>query len=84
MNMPLEKSWEPRCHPAFRDLTDKELVSVYNAASVKRFDTGGVLIRKGDTDSRLYFILDGSAQILKSLNGHVRQVAVRGPGDCLT
>jgi len=83
MNVPFEKPREPHCHPAFRDLTDKELVSVYNSASVKKFDTGRVLIRKGDTDSRLYFILDGSAQILKSLNGHVRQVAVRGPGDWL-
>ena len=80
MILPFEKRREPHGHPAFRGLTDKELVSVYNSAGVKKFDTGHVLIRKGDRDNPLYFILEGSAQILKRLNGHVRQVAVCGPG----
>jgi CRP-like cAMP-binding protein len=83
MNVPFEQPRKPRRHPAFKGLTDKELVSVYNMASVKKFDTGHVLIRKGDTGTKLYLILEGSAQILKGLNSHVRQVAVRGPGDWL-
>jgi len=83
MNVPFEQPRKPHRHPAFKGLTDKELVSVYNTASVKKFDTGHVLIRKGDTGTKLYLILEGSAQILKGLNGHARQVAVRGPGDWL-
>ncbi len=83
MNLAFEKPRKAPRHPAFQGLTDKELVFVYNTASVKKFDTGDVLIQKGNTDTALYLILEGSAQILNSLNGHVRQVAVRGPGDWL-
>jgi HD-like signal output (HDOD) protein len=83
MNLAFEKPRKAPRHPALQGLTDKELVFVYNTASVKKFDTGHVIIQNGDTDTALYLILEGSAQILKSLNGHIRQVAVRGPGDWL-
>jgi HD-like signal output (HDOD) protein len=83
MNLAPEKPRKGLRHPAFQGLTDKELVFVYKTASVKKFDTGHVLIQKGHTGAELYLILEGSAQILKSRNGHVRQIAIRRPGDWL-
>jgi len=71
------------CHPVFKGLSDKDLVSVYNTISVKKINTGGVLVREGDTDSTTYLMLEGSARILKSLNGHMRQISVLHQGDSI-
>ncbi len=68
-------------HPAFKGLSDGDLVSVYNMTSIKKSDSGKVLVKEGDTDQTMYLILGGSARLIKNTNGHARQIATLRQGD---
>jgi HD-like signal output (HDOD) protein len=79
----LQKQTKPYCHPAFYGLTDEDLISVYNTTTVRKLNAGDILVKEGDTDQSVYFILEGSAQILKSVNGASRQISVLRQGDSI-
>lgn len=83
MTTAVEKQKKPYCHPAFYGLSDKDLISVYNTTSVRKLNTGDILVKEGDTDQTLYLIVEGSAQILKSANGASRRISVFCQGDSI-
>lgn len=68
-------------HPAFEGLRDEEVVSVYNIASLKKINTGDILVKEGGTDTPAYLILEGSAKVQRSLKGRAIQIGVVRQGD---
>ncbi|GMT42086.1 MAG: hypothetical protein IEMM0002_0497 [bacterium] len=67
--------------PVFEKLTERELVSIYNIAEVKRYKTGEIIIREGDTDQTFYLILEGSVGIFKETRGRQNRIAILTGGD---
>jgi HD-like signal output (HDOD) protein len=68
-------------HPVLSGLIEKDLVSLYEIASVKKVNAGAAVVKEGDTDQAVYLIMKGSAQVLKKLNGHLKQISILGKGD---
>jgi HD-like signal output (HDOD) protein len=70
-------------HPAFKGLSDKELISIYKIGSINKIDPGEVLVKEGDTDKTISFILGGSVKIINNLSNQGKEIAVLRQGDCL-
>lgn len=58
---------------------DDIAVELADQCTIEEHPAGYELIRQGDHSNDIYFILDGTLQIV--VNGH--PVATRGPGDCV-
>ncbi|MBW2107177.1 MAG: HDOD domain-containing protein [Deltaproteobacteria bacterium] len=71
------------CHPALQGLSDKELVSLYNTTAVTKLAAGEPLVIQGDTDERVFLILEGSARVRERSNGLEREVSVLHRGDVI-
>ncbi|HID28915.1 MAG TPA: HDOD domain-containing protein [Desulfobacterales bacterium] len=83
MISPHTKTSKQYDHPAFKGLTESQLVTLYNIGSVKKIKAGSVLVKEEDPDPTIYPILKGSARILKKMGDKVRQIAIVGQGDCV-
>ncbi len=71
-------------HLAFEGLTEKEFLSLYKTASVRKIKTGDFLFKEGDEDPTIYLILKGSIQVLINLNGKIQKTAVIGQGEWIS
>ena len=71
-------------HPAFKGLSEKELISIYNIAKVRKIKTGSLLFKEEDTNPTLFLILEGSVQLLTSLEGHIKKTTIFRCGDWLS
>ena len=71
-----KKARESRVPLVLRGLTERELSSLYELATIRKINAGEVLFREGDVDTSLWFIVEGSLRIEKRLNGQTRELAV--------
>lgn len=81
MTSVFRKARESHVPFALRGLTERELASLYELASIRKVNTGEVLFREGDVDTCLWFILEGSLRIEKGLYGQAREFAVLSQGN---
>ena len=51
----------------FDGLSEKELNTLYNLATINRVQEDEILIREGEADQTLYVVLDGQIRIIKDL-----------------
>jgi HD-like signal output (HDOD) protein len=75
-----DRTTRSRVPLALRGLTQKDLVSLYNQAIVRRLRPGEVVFREGDVDGCFWFVLDGSLGIKKHLNGQTKQIGIVSRG----
>jgi CRP-like cAMP-binding protein len=71
-------------HALFGGLTREQLTLVAGLMQVERFARGHDIVREGDLGDRVYFILDGSVEILKTAQStppEARRIAVLHAGD---
>ena len=66
-----------------RNLTERELASLYQLASIRQLNTGEVLFRQGELDRSLWFLLKGCLKIEKGLNGQAVELALLSPGNAI-
>lgn len=59
---------------AFNDLTDKELLSLYNAARIRKYNANDIIITQGDESRSLFIILEGSVDVLRNFDGVSRKI----------
>jgi HD-like signal output (HDOD) protein len=64
-----------------RGLTERELASLYQLASIRQLNAGEVLFREGEVDRSLWFLVGGSLKIERRLNGQTLELAVLSPGN---
>ncbi len=64
-------------------LNETQIAQLIERARISHFGQGEQIIRQGQTDSSMYVILDGRADILVETGGITRTVASIGPGDCI-
>jgi CRP-like cAMP-binding protein len=65
----------------FEGLSEKELNTLYNLATIKRLQAGEVLIKEGDTDQTVYVVLDGQIRIVKDMQGRAKEISTLREGD---
>ena len=65
----------------FEGLSENELNSLYNVASIKNVQHGDFLIKEGDTDQTVFVILDGKIKILKEVGKQQKGIATLSEGD---
>lgn len=65
----------------FEGLSEKELNTLYNLATIKRLQEDEVLIKEGDTDQTVYVVLDGQIRIVKDLQGQAKEISILREGD---
>ena len=65
----------------FEGLSENELNSLYNVASIKNVQHGDFLIKEGDTDQTVFVILDGKIKILKEFGKQQKGIATLSEGD---
>ena len=51
--------------PAFKSFQDKDIKGLMQFSKVKEFQPGEVIIREGDTDRGIYFLLSGKVKVIK-------------------
>jgi CRP/FNR family transcriptional regulator, cyclic AMP receptor protein len=61
----MDREWLPVLAdvPLFRDLSRRHLKRVSSLAKTRRFPPGTAIVRKGDSGTAFYVLLDGSARI---------------------
>ncbi|NMC48320.1 MAG: cyclic nucleotide-binding domain-containing protein [Desulfovibrio sp.] len=64
--------------PAFQALGDQNIARVLDAAEVRKYECGEVIIRENQSDRRLYFIIDGQVSVSKE---NVKLCELRRMGD---
>ncbi|KJR43949.1 metal dependent phosphohydrolase [Candidatus Magnetoovum chiemensis] len=69
------------CPIAFKDLNDKELVAIYNAGVIKKVSENEVIVKEGETDTVLFFIIEGSVKVVKNILGKEREVSILSKGE---
>ncbi len=70
-------------HPAFKGLSEKELISVYKLGSINKITPGGTLVKKKEADQTIYLILSGSVKLIINLPGQGEEIAILRQGDCV-
>jgi serine/threonine protein phosphatase PrpC/CRP-like cAMP-binding protein len=63
--------------PLFARLTERELLRVMQAAQVREFEDGDVVIREGDKGDELYIVLDGHVRVSRG----EQTLSLLGPGE---
>ncbi|MGA1868296.1 MAG: HDOD domain-containing protein [bacterium] len=71
------------CHPAFKGLSEKELIDVYNIASIKNFESGVCIFEEGTGAHAAFLILKGAVKILKQEDGKLREIVIFKQGDLI-
>jgi HD-like signal output (HDOD) protein len=73
----------PDIPEVFKGFTEKELVEVYSIGTIRKMDTGDVLIAEGNTDRTVYVILEGSVRVEKYFNNRAEEIAILSRGSCV-
>lgn len=63
----------------FEGLDNKVLTQVAEAAIMRRFGTGEVIVQQGQTGLGMYIVVRGSVKVLHKLGATERELAVLGP-----
>jgi CRP-like cAMP-binding protein len=65
----------------FADLDTTELNIISEHMHVSRLESDDIVFNEGDPGDKMYFIVDGTLDVLKTLNGHLeKKIAVHAPG----
>ena len=74
-------SFDPSKFPVFQGLTDQECRDVLAQATSEKHASGERIIREGNSNQILWFILSGQCQVCKTTEGGGEvELAVLGPG----
>jgi CRP/FNR family transcriptional regulator, cyclic AMP receptor protein len=72
-------------HALFGGLSDEQIERLLPLLSEERFAVGEYIVREGDNGDRLYFLCEGSVEVLKDIDtGHAvetKRLALMGVGD---
>lgn len=79
----IEKKNDISTNRFLKDLTDTELFEVCNIGRIKHFNTGDIIIKEGDADKSLCFILQGSIKVTRKFDGQERDIVTIFKGDGL-
>lgn len=66
--------------PSFEGLSEEELKSLYNLASIRKLAPNQTLIKEGDRDQTVYVVLDGEMRIVKGSEGEEERIATLQEG----
>jgi sigma-B regulation protein RsbU (phosphoserine phosphatase) len=67
--------------PLFAGLPHAELINLAETLQPREFEAGALLIREGESDERLYILLEGEAEVIKAFGTpDERQLAIRPSG----
>jgi putative nucleotidyltransferase with HDIG domain len=69
--------------PLLEGWTEAEIVSVYNAARVKHFESGDLVLQDAESTDSFLLVLDGSIQLVVNWNVHRGNPGVVRRGECL-
>lgn len=65
----------------FADLDTAELNIISANMHVSRFEPGDIVFSEGDPGDEMYFIVDGTLEVLKTYNGQLeKKIAIQAPG----
>ena len=65
----------------FADLDTKELNIISEHMHVSRIEAGDIVFKEGDPGDKMYFIVDGTLDVLKAVDGLAeKKIAVQAPG----
>lgn len=67
--------------PAFTDLGQKELATIYNIAKQQRFVPGDFIMKEGDKDKTIFLIVEGQVSIYRNVSGAKIPLATLGIGE---
>jgi HEAT repeat protein len=67
--------------PIFADLSPEDLQQVAGIASEQWFPNSTTIFHQGDEGDRMFIIVDGQVQVVRSVDGREQTIAQRGPGD---
>jgi HD-like signal output (HDOD) protein len=68
---------------ALENLSEKDLVALYNIGKIKKLAAGEYLFREGELDNTLFFIQDGSVRVVGTVSGIDTDIARLGKGECI-
>lgn len=72
-------------HSLFGGLSDEAMKKIGSLLETRQVPAGTEIIREGETGDRLYFITEGSVEVLKAMGLHgevgLRRIATLGAGD---
>ena len=68
-------------HPAFKGLSEKELIAIYKLGSIHKIGSGSFLVKESDPDQAIFLILAGSVKLINNLSG--QEIAILRRGDCI-
>ena len=82
--MNIEKQFLQR-HALFGGIFDEEIEQIIPLLNEEHYSKGDYIIREGEDSDSLHFIVQGSVEVVKSVEGdpeaQLTQLAVMGPGD---
>ena len=65
----------------FSDLNTDELNTISTHMHVSRLEPGDTVFSEGDPGDKMYFVVDGTLDVLKSFDGQLeKKIAVQAPG----
>jgi HD-like signal output (HDOD) protein len=68
---------------ALENISEKDLVALYNIGKIKKLAAGEYLFKEGELDNTLFFIQDGSVRVVRSSYGIDTDIARLGKGECI-
>jgi len=69
--------------PAFKGLSEKELIELSGQAKIDKLQAGDILLKKYDPDLMVFVILDGKIRVVQGPKGHQKTIAVFSKGDLI-
>src|SRR4051812_18976067 len=70
-------------HPALNGWTERDVVSVYNAAPVRHLRQGDVLFADVQGSDAFFVVLEGRVEVVVKWDARNARPAVFGKGDCI-
>jgi CRP/FNR family cyclic AMP-dependent transcriptional regulator len=68
--------------PMFRHLGARRRVRLARLCCRRRYPSGAVVVRQGDTSLSLYVVLSGAVRIIRHGTGDAVTIVEEGPGSC--
>jgi len=69
--------------PAFKGLSEKELIELSSQARIDKLQAGDILLKKYDPDHMVFVILDGKMRVVQGPKAHQKIIAVFSKGDLI-
>ena len=69
--------------PAFKGLSEKELIELSSQAKIDKLQAGEILLKKYDPDQMVFVILDGKMRVVQGPKAHQKIIAVFSKGDLI-